>query len=75
MLTEERHRYIKAALRQQGVVKAKDLMQALTASESTIRRDLQDLEEQGACAAFTGARNAWPTRPLNPASGKKPHGT
>lgn len=54
MLTEERHRYIKAALRQQGVVKAKDLMQALAASESTVRRDLQDLEEQGALRRIHG---------------------
>ncbi|WP_179395340.1 DeoR/GlpR family DNA-binding transcription regulator [Lacticaseibacillus absianus] len=47
MLTEERQRYIKSALAQQAVLKAKDLMQALGASESTIRRDLAELEAAG----------------------------
>lgn len=47
MLTEERQRYILAQLHQQPVVKLKDLITALDASESTIRRDLADLEQTG----------------------------
>ncbi|MHA3066055.1 DeoR/GlpR family DNA-binding transcription regulator [Lacticaseibacillus saniviri] len=47
MLTEERHQHILATLKRQGVVKLKDLMTELNASESTIRRDLADLEDAG----------------------------
>lgn len=47
MLTEERHRYIQALLTRQSVVKSQALMAALDASESTIRRDLADMESAG----------------------------
>lgn len=44
MLTEERHQMILNLLEQQSVVKSQDLSNLLKASESTIRRDLQELE-------------------------------
>ncbi|WP_125703237.1 DeoR/GlpR family DNA-binding transcription regulator [Lacticaseibacillus daqingensis] len=54
MLTEERQRYIKTALTQQPIVTAKDLMTALQASESTIRRDLAELEASGVLRRIHG---------------------
>lgn len=44
MLTEERYRMILERLQQRGVVKLQELVELLQASESTIRRDLVDLE-------------------------------
>lgn len=44
MLTEERHQKILQLLDQKSVVKSQELMVLLNASESTIRRDLQELE-------------------------------
>ncbi|ANZ94711.1 DeoR/GlpR family DNA-binding transcription regulator [Brochothrix thermosphacta] len=46
MLTEERHQRIIALIEQQGIVKLNELVTALGASESTIRRDLSELEEK-----------------------------
>lgn len=45
MLTEERHQAILRLLDQQSVVKSQELSTLLNASESTIRRDLQELED------------------------------
>nr|MBO1353965.1 DeoR/GlpR transcriptional regulator [Enterococcus sp. DIV0212c] len=45
MLTEERHQAILRLLDQQSVVKSQELSVLLNASESTIRRDLQELED------------------------------
>ena len=47
MLTEERHRKIIERLERDGVVKSQDLVQWLDSSESTVRRDLQELEDLG----------------------------
>ena len=47
MLTDERQQLILDALETNKIVKSKDLMLELEASESTIRRDLQELEAQG----------------------------
>lgn len=47
MLTEERFKYILDKIRIKGTVKLKDLVSELDVSESTIRRDLDDLEEKG----------------------------
>ncbi|NMO94600.1 DeoR/GlpR family DNA-binding transcription regulator [Paenibacillus lemnae] len=47
MLTEERYRLIIERLQMRGVVKLQELVELLGASESTVRRDLVDLEEQG----------------------------
>lgn len=47
MLTDERRKKIVELLDQQSIVKSQDLITLLEASESTIRRDLQDLENAG----------------------------
>lgn len=47
MLTEERHRKIIERLERDGLVKSQDLVQWLDSSESTVRRDLQELEDLG----------------------------
>lgn len=47
MLTEERQNYILQCLRTQKIIKSQELMVQTKASESTIRRDLQELEHQG----------------------------
>lgn len=47
MLTEERHKKIIEWIERDGLVKSQDLVKWLYASESTIRRDLQELEDLG----------------------------
>lgn len=47
MLTEERYRRILRRLQEEGTVKLQELCVLLEASESTVRRDLADLEERG----------------------------
>lgn len=47
MLTEERQAAILALLEKQQVVKSKELVEQLDASESTVRRDLATLEAEG----------------------------
>ncbi|AXI08210.1 DeoR family transcriptional regulator [Oceanobacillus zhaokaii] len=47
MLTEERYAFILDELKQNGIVKTQKLMTALQCSESTIRRDLAQLEKDG----------------------------
>ena len=47
MLTEERHRLILELLEEERMVHSQKLMELLAVSESTIRRDLSQLEEQG----------------------------
>lgn len=46
MLTEERYDLIIKRLQERGVVKLQELVELLDASESTVRRDLVDLEER-----------------------------
>ncbi len=47
MLTDERHQYILRRLNESGVIKSVDLIESLGCSESTIRRDLAQLESKG----------------------------
>lgn len=47
MLTEERYNFILEKLDLYGVIKSQELMLEMNCSESTIRRDLASLEEQG----------------------------
>lgn len=47
MLTEERQKYILEQLSRQKIVKTQTLVTELKASESTIRRDLQEMEVAG----------------------------
>ncbi len=47
VLTEERQQYILNTIRFKGIIKIKDICSETNCSESTARRDLQQLEEQG----------------------------
>src|SRR5690625_374927 len=47
MLTEERHAFILNQLKENKIVKSQTLMNKLQCSESTIRRDLSELENKG----------------------------
>ncbi|XJS10583.1 DeoR/GlpR family DNA-binding transcription regulator [Aerococcaceae bacterium WGS1372] len=47
MLTEERHQVIKKLLKSDGIVKLHEIVEATGASESTVRRDLSQLEGLG----------------------------
>lgn len=47
MLTDERKNRIIELLKKENIVKSQTLVQLLNASESTIRRDLKELEEDG----------------------------
>ena len=46
MLTEERHRIILDLLKEKDAIKIQDIVDATNASESTIRRDLTQLEQE-----------------------------
>lgn len=46
MLTPERHQIILELLKEKGVAKLNELVEATSASESTIRRDLSQLEDE-----------------------------
>ncbi|WP_087974729.1 DeoR/GlpR family DNA-binding transcription regulator [Oceanobacillus rekensis] len=54
MLTEERHSFIMSKLNESGIVKSLTLMADLNCSESTIRRDLAQLESKGALIRIHG---------------------
>lgn len=54
MLTEERRKKIVEWLDQYSIVKSQDLVTQLNASESTIRRDLQELEDEGLLVRIHG---------------------
>lgn len=47
MFTDERYQIIKDLLQEQSIVKMQDIVQLTSSSESTIRRDLSALEEEG----------------------------
>ncbi len=47
MLTPERHNKIMQILREQQTITVQELTAQLACSESTIRRDLNDLDSQG----------------------------
>ncbi|MCA9263655.1 MAG: DeoR/GlpR transcriptional regulator [Planctomycetales bacterium] len=54
MMTDERRSEVLTIIRQQGFASLTDLAQKLEVSESTIRRDLDHLEEQGAAQRTHG---------------------
>ncbi len=66
MLTEERHQRILALLEETDIVKVSELIHQLQASESTIRRDLQELEAQGVLVRIHGGAKRSSTLDLNP---------
>lgn len=47
MLNAERKQLIMESIEKLGVIKLQELVEGLATSESTIRRDLIELEEQG----------------------------
>ncbi|WP_373782352.1 DeoR family transcriptional regulator [Jeotgalibaca porci] len=47
MFTEVRYQVIKELLQEQSIVKMQEIVQLTGSSESTIRRDLSALEEEG----------------------------
>ena len=47
MLTEERYEIILTLLKEKGLIRVTELMEAMNTSESTIRRDLGNLESKG----------------------------
>lgn len=54
MLTPERHRFILSLLQEQKVATVQELSAATETSESTIRRDLVQLEQEGKLTRFHG---------------------
>ncbi|AYW46814.1 DeoR/GlpR family DNA-binding transcription regulator [Tetragenococcus koreensis] len=60
MLTEKRHQLILDFLTENDIVTISELMKPLKASESTIRRDLKNLEEQGMLARIHGGAKKMP---------------
>lgn len=54
MFTEERYQIIKNLLKDQSIVKMQDIVQLTGSSESTIRRDLSALEEEGVLVRVHG---------------------
>ena len=54
MANSLRHKQILDILEENGTVSVKELTKKLYASEATIRRDLAELEQQGALMRVTG---------------------
>ncbi|GGK00984.1 DeoR family transcriptional regulator [Lentibacillus kapialis] len=54
MLTEERHQLILDLLKRDGIVKSQHLMDVIDCSESTVRRDLDQLENDGELTRIHG---------------------
>ena len=59
MLTEKRHEYILQELKRKGSITVNEIKEELGISESTIRRDLNSLDEEGKLVkVFGGAVSA-----------------
>ena len=59
MLTEKRHEYILQELKRKGSITVNEIKEELGISESTIRRDLNSLDEEGRLVkVFGGAVSA-----------------
>ncbi|GEL15784.1 deor family transcriptional regulator [Pediococcus cellicola] len=58
VLTEERQNAILEQLKKSGIVKLQELVQLLDCSISTVRRDLQELEDQGKLVRIHGGAKA-----------------
>ena len=71
MLTEKRRRIILDLLDKEDTVHLKDLMEALQASESTIRRDLSLLEEEGTLIRIHGGAKRVYSKEFEPTSQEK----
>ena len=71
MLTEKRRRIILDLLDKEDTVHLKDLMEALQASESTIRRDLSLLEEEGTLIRIHGGAKRVYSKEFEPTTKEK----
>ncbi|WP_028391425.1 DeoR/GlpR family DNA-binding transcription regulator [Bacillus cihuensis] len=71
MLTTERHQLILALLKEQGTIKLQDLVEQLQASESTIRRDLVQLEEMKALKRVHGGAALLKQKGIEPSLNEK----
>ncbi|MCG7384952.1 DeoR/GlpR family DNA-binding transcription regulator [Paenibacillus sp. ACRRY] len=71
MLTEERYAAIIERLHQQGIVKLQELVDVLGASESTIRRDLIDLESRQMLKRIHGGAALMNEKTLEPGMEEK----
>ncbi|WP_310551513.1 DeoR/GlpR family DNA-binding transcription regulator [Paenibacillus glufosinatiresistens] len=71
MLTEERYALILQRLQERGTVKIQELIELLGASESTVRRDLIDLEARGLLRRVHGGATLSPQRSLEPGMEEK----
>ena len=56
MLTEKRHEYILQELKRKGSITVNEIKEELGISESTIRRDLNSLDEEGRLVKVFGAK-------------------
>lgn len=54
MLSAERKQYIVSRLNEKGIIHVKDIAQELAISETTIRRDLIEMEREGHCKRVHG---------------------
>ena len=59
MFAGQRQEAILEIVEEKGSVTLRDLVEALGTSESTIRRDLNELEERGALKRVLAARRPW----------------
>lgn len=71
MLTPERHQVILDLLKKKGVVKLQELIDATGASESTIRRDLVQLEEQDYLKRVHGGASLLQAKGIEPSMHEK----
>lgn len=71
LLTTERHEFILSLLKEQGTIKLQDLVDQLEASESTIRRDLVQLEELKFLKRVHGGAALLQRKGIEPTSSEK----
>ncbi|SNT55623.1 transcriptional regulator, DeoR family [Bacillus sp. OK838] len=71
MLTTERHQFILSILKEQGTIKLQELVDQLHASESTIRRDLVQLEEMKLLKRVHGGASLLQRKGLEPTTIEK----
>ncbi|GGH78606.1 DeoR family fructose operon transcriptional repressor [Pullulanibacillus pueri] len=71
MLTPERHGIILKLLKQQGIVKIHEMMEATKASESTIRRDLIQLEQEHRLRRVHGGASSLQGKRIEPSYASK----
>jgi len=71
LLTTERHQFILSILKEHGTVKLQELVDQLQASESTIRRDLVQLEEMKLLKRVHGGASLLQRKGLEPTTMEK----